>query len=236
MTDAPCGSTSCPVPERPPTRVRSTVWPAGARLHRGHRNAYPAHELVPGTGATRFAPQRGTAHVYVATTEIGAMLESALHDAAPPHPRIQLPTLTGWSESIVELRHDIRLVDLHDPELDRLGLGRGRLVSSAPAHYACTRRWASNLVGRRVGGQQTHGLLWHSRQAELHAQALAHRPAFARLLSDHPTEVAVIFSPPAPDRLLEAVPGAGLGRLDEGDGWEFVEDLLGLLGIVSDPG
>jgi hypothetical protein len=27
-----------------------------------------------------------------------------------------------------------------------------------------------------------------------------------------------------------------LGRLDEGEGWKFVEDLLGLLGIVSDPG
>jgi hypothetical protein len=236
VIDAPCGSASCPVPEKPPTRVRSTVWSAGARLHRGHNNAYPAHELVPGTGATRFAPQDGAAHVYVATTEVGALLESALHDAAPPHPRIHVPTLAAWSAAVVELRHDIRLFDLRDPELDRLGIDRGQVVSAPPVHYMCTRRWASHLVGRSVGGQQAHGIVWHSRQAELHASALAHRPAFARLLSEHPTEVAVLWSPPAPERLLKAVPGEGLVRLDDGEGWKFVEDLLGLLSIVSDPG
>lgn len=236
MTDAPCGSASCPVPHRPPTRLRSTVWPAGARLHRGHKHTYPAHELVPGTGTTRFAPQRGSAHVYVASTEIGALLESALHDAAPPHPRIQVPTLAAWSASIVELRHDVRLFDLRDPELDRLGLGRDQLVSTPPVHSACTRRWASHLVARHVGGQQAHGIVWHSRQAELHARAQEHRPAFARLLSDHPTEVAVVWSPPAPPRLLEHTAGEELGRLDQGEGWAFVEDLLGLLSIVADPG
>ena len=91
-------------------------------------------------------------------------------------------------------------------------------------------------MGRRVGGQQTHGLVWHSRQAELPASALTLRPAFARLLSEHPTEVAVIWSPPAPARLLRTVDDAGLGRLHVGAGWAFIEDLLGLLGIVSDPG
>jgi hypothetical protein len=65
---------------------------------------------------------------------------------------------------------------------------------------------------------------------------MKHRPAFARLLSEHPTEVAVVWSPPAPGRLLTSVPAEGLGRLHDGDGWRFIEDLLGLLGIVSDPG
>lgn len=206
------------------------------RLHRGHTNAGPAHELVPGRGATRFAPQSRSSHVYVATTEIGALLESALHDATPPFPRVQIPTLKAWSASVVELRHDVRLFDLRDPELHRLRIGREQLVSTLPAHYACTRRWASHLVGRSVGGHPTHGLVWHSRQAELHARAMTHRPAFARLLSEHPTEVAVVWSPPAPGRLLTSVPGEGLGRLHEGGGWRFIEDLLGLLGIVSDPG
>lgn len=236
MTDAPCGSASCPVPEKPPARLRSVVWPAGTRLHRGHKTTYPAEDLVPGTGATRFAPQGGASHTYVATTEIGALLESALHDAAPPHPRIHVPTLRAWSASLVDLRHSIRLFDLRDPELARLGVGRDQLVATPPAHYVCTRQWASHLVGRSVGGQQAHGIVWHSRQAELHARALAHRPAFARLLAEHPTDVAVVWSPPAPNRLLSAVTGEGLGRLDRGDGWDFVEDLLGLLGIVSDPG
>jgi hypothetical protein len=236
VTEAPCGSPRCPVPQQPPAHLRSTVWPAGARLHRGHERAYPAHELVPGIGVTRFAPQDGSAHVYVATTEVGALLESALHDGVPPNPRIQVPTLTEWSESVVELRHNVRLFDLRDPELDRLRIARDQLVSSAPVHYACTRRWAAHLVGRRVGGQQADGIVWHSRQAELHARAQTHRPAFAVLLSDHPTEVAVIWSPPAPRRLLEHTPGEGLGPLDEGGGWDFVEDLLGLLRIMADPG
>ncbi len=236
MTDPPCGSASCPVPDKPPARLRSIVWRAGTRLHRGHENANPAYELVPGKGATRFAPQSRSSHVYVATTEIGALLESALHDATPPFPRIQIPTLQEWSESVVELRHDVRLFDLRDPELDRLRIGREQLVSTLPVHYACTRTWASGLAGRSVGGQKTHGLVWHSRQAELHARTMKHRPAFARLLSEHPTEVAVVWSRPATGRLLMSVPGGGLGRLHEGDGWRFIEDLLGLLGIVSDPG
>lgn len=216
--------------------MRSIVWPAGRRLHRGHDNTYPPHELVPGTGATRFAPQDGSSHVYVATTEVGALLESALHDASPPFPRIQVPTLQTWSESVVELAHDVRLFDLRDPELDRLGIGREQVVATLPVHYACTRTWASSLVGRSVGGQRTHGLVWHSRQAELHARAARDRPAFARLLSEHPTEVAVVWSPPAPGGLSKPVPGEGLGALHEGDGWRFIEDLAGLLGIVSDPG
>jgi hypothetical protein len=236
VTAAPCGDASCPVPQRPPAHLRSVVWPAGTLLHRGHKNGYPAHALAPGTGATRFAPQGSAAHVYVATTEIGALLESALHDATPPYPRIHAPTLAEWSAAPVELRHDIRLLDLRDPELARLAIGRAQLVATPPAHYGCTRRWASPLVGRSVGGQPTHGLVWHSRQAELHARAAAHRPALARLLSEHPTEVAVVYSPPAPDPLLRAAAGLGLGRLDRGQGWAFVEDLLGLLGIVSDPG
>lgn len=236
MIDAPCGSSRCPVPHKPPSRLRSCRWSAGARLHRGHRNVFSIDELVPGTGSTRFAPQDGSSHVYLATTEIGALLESALHDAAPPQPRIQVPTLAAWSEGVVELRHDVRLFDLRDPELDRLGLRRAQLVSSPPAHYACTRRWACHLLGRRIGGQPAHGIVWHSRQAELHARAQRHRPAFARLLSEHPTEVAVIWSPPAPRDLLVPATGSGLGRLDVGEGWAFVEDLLGLLGIVSDPG
>ena len=142
---------------------------------------------------SRFAPQRGSAHVHIATTQIGPLLESALHDATPPHRRIQVPTLTAWSGSIVELRHDLRLFDLRDPELDRLGIGRDQLTSTPPVHYACIRRWVSHLVGRHVGGQQAHGIVWPSRQAELHARAKEHRPA-------------------------------------------FVEDLLGLLRIVADPG
>lgn len=232
---APCGSSSCPVPEKPPTNLRSVVWNRGTLAHRGHKRAYPAEQLVPSEGDTRFAPLADVEHVYVSTTEIGALLESALHDATPPAPRIQVPTLREWAEAVVRVRRDVRLFDLRDDELGRLGIRREQLVSTPPFHYRCTRRWAAQIHGRPVGGHETHGLLWHSRQAELHARALPNRPALAHLINEHPTEVAVIWSPPAPARLLDKVHGQGLGPLNEGPGWEFVEDLMGLLEIVSHP-
>jgi len=211
------------------------VWQRGTLLHRGHKRTYPADGFAPGQGDTRFAPMEGVQHLYVATSEIGALLESALHDAAPPAPRIQVPTLRGWSEAVIRLRREVRLFDLRDDELDRLAIRREQLVSTTPFHYPCTRRWATQLYGRRLGGHQTHGLLWHSRQAELHARALPNRPALAHLIDEHPTEVAVIWSPPAPARLLEVVTSQGLGPLDQGPGWAFIEDLMGLLEIVSHP-
>ena len=84
----------------------------------------------------------------------------------------------------------MRLIDLRDPRLDRLGIPRSSLPATSAAHYPCTRRWAQALHDRRVGGQPTHGLTWHSRQAELHARAMADRPALRELLDTHPAEVA----------------------------------------------
>ena len=234
---APCGG-PCPVPERAPRHVRTAVWPVDTVVRRGHSVAHPdATQVVPGLGDTRFAPLDEVAHTYLATTRIGALLESVLHDAAPPAPRIQMPTVRAHMESAVRLTAEVRLVDLRDPELDRHGIARDQLVSTPPMHYRCTRQFASQLHGRAVGGQQTHGLLWHSRQAELHAAAAAGqgRPAYADVVGEHPTEVAVLWSPPAPGGLLAAAPG-GLGPLDRDDGWDYLLSAMDLLGILLDPG
>jgi hypothetical protein len=121
-------------------------------------------------GATRFAPLQAASHIYVATTSFAALLESALHDAAPPEPQLPQAVLALWAEASVALREDVRLIDLRDTELARLGIAREALVSTSAAHYGCTRAWANHLRGRVIGGQPTHGLLWHSRQAELHGR------------------------------------------------------------------
>lgn len=230
----PCGSAACPVPDAPPGRgLRTVVWEAGAELHRGHRRTHPdPSALVPGIGDTRFAPQAGSDHVYLATTSFAALLESALHDAAPPAPQLPGAVLALWCEARVALRHPLRLIDLRDGELQRLGLARSALTATSAAHYPCTRAWAAQLRGRAVGRQPTHGLVWHSRQAELHAQAMAGRPAVADLLDHHPAEVAVVWSPPAPAALLAASRG-GLGPLDTGPGRAYVADLTAVLGIVT---
>lgn len=131
---AVCGTVSCPVPY--PTgqmlaRLRSVVFDAGVTLRRGHKTARPDPSvLVPGVGDTRFAPLDGIAHAYLATTTFAALLESALHEATPPDPRIYEAQLRSWQESAVSLTGDLRLVDLRDPELDRLGLTRSDLVAT----------------------------------------------------------------------------------------------------------
>ncbi|MGH3517777.1 MAG: RES family NAD+ phosphorylase [Haloechinothrix sp.] len=233
---APCGLANCPVPapvDALTRRLRTTVIPAGSRLRRGRRLVHTDPiALVPGLGDTRFAPLPGVAHVYLAATTFAALLESAFHDTAPPAPRIPEAVLRLWAEDAVDLRADVRLIDLRDGELARLGLERGQLVATSAAHYPCTRRWAAALHGRRIGGQQTHGLIWHSRQTELHARALSSRPALRELVDEHPADVAVVWSPPAARRLL-APSADGLGLLATGPGRHYIDDLVALLSIVS---
>ncbi|MGI9018074.1 MAG: RES domain-containing protein [Euzebya sp.] len=235
MTNPPCGRASCPVADPTAERLRklrSVVWSAGARLRRGHATAHPDPTvLVPGLGNTRFAPIDGVAHSYVASTSVAALLESAFHTAAPPAPRIPLASLGRWMESDVVLAQDVRLVDLRDPELGRLGIGRDELVATTPAHYPCTRRWATALNGRSIGGRTTSGLVWGSRQVEARSAALARRPAVRELMEVASSDVALIWAPPAPVGILAAGTG-GLGPLDRGEGLDFVLDLAAALGIV----
>lgn len=233
---AACGLGACPVPE-PSTfalrHLRTTVVTAGAPLRRGVRAAHPdPTRLVPAVGDTRFAPLHGVRHAYVATTTFAALLESAFHEAASPAPRIYEAQLAIWTERAVQLTADLRVIDLRDAELARVGLERSQLVATAAAHYPCTRRWAQALHGRSIGGQMTHGVIWHSRQTELYARALGSRPALQDLIDEHPAEVAVLWAPPAPANLLAAT-GAGLGPLDTGAGRDYVDDLVALLGIVA---
>lgn len=237
MTAAPCGDPHCPVADPAAAllaRVRTQLLKAGTVLRRGHKQSRPDPTvLVPGLGNTRFAPLDGVAHTYLATTPFAALLESALHEAAPPAPRAYEAAVGLWMESAVRLQHDVRLIDLRDAELHRLGVARHQLVATSAAHYPCTRRWAQALHGRHVGGHPTHGLLWHSRQRELHAQVLHDRPALRDLITEHPATVAVLWAPPGQPGMLAPAPG-GLGRLDTGAGYKYVEDLTALLGIVFD--
>lgn len=92
--------------------------------------------------------------------------------------------LALWAEAEVSLTTQVRLIDLRDPALARLGLDRDALVATSGAHYPCTRRFAEQLHGRVIGGHVTHGVVWHSRQADLHTRAMTGRPAVRDLL-DH---------------------------------------------------
>jgi hypothetical protein len=227
---------SCPVPDPDDVDLRhltSTVLPAGTPLRRGHKSRYAATEPVPATDAdpaptsmTRFAPVPNAPHVYVARREIAALLESAFHDLVPGNPRIRWPQLAHWSVAHVTLRTDVRLIDLREPALERLGLDRAQLVATDPGHYPCTRAWGVRLHGRHIGGRATYGLLWHSRQAEVHADQGV-RPLLADILTGEQAEVAVLW-PPRGQAFLDLV--AGPWPLGSGRGLELVRDVANLLG------
>jgi hypothetical protein len=210
------------------------VLAAGTALRRGHKRRYPADAPVPGidvmpvpTQMTRFAPVTGAPHAYVARREVAALLETVLHDAVPGEPRIRWHQLTHWSISHVTLLRDVRLVDLRDPALATLGLERRQLVATDPGHYPCTRRWAEHLHGRGIGGRATQGLIWHSRQAELHAEHGV-RPLLADVLVGEQAEVAVLWPSTDGPPLLELHDGPW--HLDVGRGFELMRDVANLLG------
>lgn len=237
MTASGCGDPSgCPVPDPDEVdlrRLTSVVLPAGTPLRRGHRRRYepdvpvPAGDAVPAPPLMgRFAPVVGASHAYVARREVAALLESVLHEVVPGIPRIRWRRLDGWALSHVTLRADARLIDLRDGALAALGLERRQLVATDPSHYPCTRRWAERLCGRHVGGKPTLGLLWHSRQAELHADQGV-RPLLADVLVGEQAEVAVLW-PPSRLPLLAAEEGPW--PLAVGRGFELMRDVATLLG------
>ncbi len=197
---APCGVASCPVTPpsailirrlRTHTLTSEEIWWRGASLGR------PATDLVPGLGDSRFAPLPEVDHMYLGATRPVALLESALHETTGPVPTIYRATLAALGLTPMRPTQPLRLADLRDSPLARLGIQRRQLVATGPAHYACTRVWASRLQAATIAGDRVDGAIWHSRQAELHADGnpdgLAHD-----LLRAAPVEVVVVWSPHAP--------------------------------------
>ena len=229
MSWSPCESADCPVAEPTPgllRRLRTTTVHAGTLWWRGSQHA--PDTLATGSGDTRFAPLPGTSHGYFGATRTVALLESALHELSGPDPSIYLADLTGWTVSKVSLTAHLRLVDLRDPELARLGVARSALVDTTARHYPCTREWAIRLQHRRPGGHDVAGALWHSRQADLHARA---RPGglLADVLIHSPAEVAVAWHPSGPATPFRTTPGTDALVVD-GRPTRLVQELSALVG------
>jgi hypothetical protein len=133
--------------------------------------------------------------LYVARTMTVSVLETAFHDVHAQSPRrISVPVDLA-PRGIIELAtpQELTFIDLRDDALIRLGLQREHLVSTTPAHYACTREWAQRLVWRHVGPARPVGLLWNSRVAEL---ARDDHFLLQDLLRGEPAEVAMIIGTP----------------------------------------
>ena len=71
---------------------------------------------------------------------------------------------------------------------------RAQLITTTAAHYCCTRQWARWLHEHRIGGAKVAGILWHSRQAELH-QPTIRREVFVLWGDRAPSGPGTIRSP-----------------------------------------
>ena len=112
------------------------------------------------------------------------------------------------------------VADQRDPELLRLGLRREQIVSSDAEHYPCTRRLAVAALGQVHGRRKVHGLIWHSRQAELASQ--------------DPVEVMVLYGGPrySATRGSWRLFGPGASSLFEGPGRLLVDEIAESLSAV----
>lgn len=163
----------CPVPTDLP-RLQTTAVAAGMSWYRVYSATWGYDEFNPGFGDARFSPIDDPAtgdrlpSMYVAATPTAALLESVFHDVHQHSARaIYERDLRGQLLAHVRAPRVATLGDLRDPELDRLGISRDALVCTTSEHYPCTRRQATAALAQRPKARPMHGLIWHSRQAEL---------------------------------------------------------------------
>lgn len=175
----------CPDPARCPV-VKPSALPnplplvrlsRGTPLYRVYDSTWGYDEPNPGYGDTRFAPfdslngDRVPA-LYAGETDIAALLETIFHAVDDSAPRwIEESHLREQLLVHLSAPADLTLVDLRDDVLASAKIARDQLVSSPSEHYPCTRVVARHLHAVYVETGLAHGLVWHSRQAELAAMA-----------------------------------------------------------------
>lgn len=205
--------------------LRTVAVRAGTEWFRAARSAHRNEPFAPaGIGNGRFSPVEGRGHSYLASQRSAALLESVLHEAAGPNPRIYAAQLRPFVLLRLRMMRDVRLVDLRDGQLARLGLDRARLTGADARHYRCTQAVAERLVGTKG----TAGFVWTSRQGHLHAERNRDGLA-AEVLHHDRLDVAVLYDPDAAGalRILDAEP------IVSGDApVRFVVELANLLRIA----
>jgi RES domain-containing protein len=228
MADRPCGLPDCPIidPERiDRRRLRVVTWEPGAERYRATRLRHADSVFTPeGMGEGRFSPLAGRPHTYVAEQRSAALLESALHEANGPNPRIYRVQLAQYGLVRVRFAPAVKLVDLRDDALAALGIEPTELTDALPRHYACTRQVAERLVATK----DTSGFLWTSRQGRMHAER--NRDGLASEVLHHQRlDVAVIYRNELPGRvrIIDTEP-----LLDGDEPTRFVRELANLLRIA----
>lgn len=218
---------SCPDPDSCSvspalSEFRTVTLPAKTRMYRAYRASWGCDEYNPGYGDTRFSPiddpltGARLPSMYLAQDAVAALLETVFHDVQQDVARlIYERDLRGMLLAHIVAPEPAVLVDLRDPELHRLGVERESVVSTPREHYACTRRLAVSVL--QDGSPDIHGIIWHSRQAELAAA--------------DPAEVAVFYGDPRypSGRGTWEMFGPGARSIYEGSGRSIIDEIAEFL-------
>ncbi len=208
MPDTPRGRkaagmsrTAAIIPD-PPAELHVTpfTWPAGRPIHRIHLDRYAANAFNPGVhGNARFSPITNAKGRPIRTLYGGidfecAAMETVFHDVpfAPGFKSYDKRKLSGQTHSVLEPRQDLKLADLRNVALRKLGVPRAGLIDTEKDAYPRTRKWAAAIHARHASLQ---GLVWVSRQDDraqavmlfgdrVKANVLARRDASRGLVAD----------------------------------------------------
>jgi hypothetical protein len=143
------------------------TWEAARPIIRVHHSAFGATEFNPGKGEGRFHPivDRGMAvpTLYGSSTFLGAVSETLFRaiPVAGPERNIRPEALLPMVACTLLPRRTLRLIQLREAGLERLGVTRAELIESKSEEYAVTRAWATAL---HAAVPDADGLLWMSRQ------------------------------------------------------------------------
>ncbi len=201
-------------------QLRVAALPEGAKVCRSFLLARGYDAFNPGFGDTRFAPVvastgASVATAYGAADDVGALLETVLHDVhhVVGDRVVYEAIVRRWGLAFVTLPVAMAVVDLRNAALARLGLGRENLVTTTAEHYPCTREWAVWLHEQQIDETEAVGMLWHSRQAELHT-------------AGSEREVFVLWGDRVPsDPGSYPLTGPGVRNLTEGPGRVLLDEL-----------
>lgn len=171
----------------PAPAIQTHKLSSGAILTRFHSDAFPANSFNPNIGkdwtipdhGARFSPfpddhGKNVPSLYAADDFSAAALESVFHAVEHvPSPRYPASQLESWFYSEMELKKDVLLFELTNPNLRQLSIpGRstsleeGEVVHAQADQYPNTRTWARYLHAQiptlqglawrpRLGGQGT---------------------------------------------------------------------------------
>jgi len=148
----------CPVVN--PTRLagaRTTTTANGQSWHRAYEAKWGYDEFHPGGGDSRFAPFTCAAGtnvptLYLAETDVAALLETVFHDVHPLSKRLVYESDVRERLLVtVSLPSPPVLLDLRDPELQRLNVSRHEVVSSPTELASHTSAQVMVLFGDHYG-------------------------------------------------------------------------------------